>query len=249
MKNLFLPISLHCNELLWKFVYFLFSVVLLAVIIFNQIDTLVFIETAPFLRLEKKFISVEITDLIELFWFITFSTTLLFTYPLFSFQINNFFKSSWYHYQFYFAKTTLSRILVMYTLTGLVYYLEFLPAILTFMTQWDNVFTRYRILIIEVQLSILSYITWTSELRHFLNFSLLLPLLYLNNLSLLKSLRYNYLLTKNYRKSILFLFLSLILLVLPPDMNFQLLLFVLSYIVVELFFLSLCLKLVNTWNN
>lgn len=87
-------------ELKHRCFYLAVSFVLCLLVAFTNIHILLLFTTYPFLySFYQKFIFTNITELIELFWFLIPNISFLFALPFFIYQIKNFLKSSFYPYQ------------------------------------------------------------------------------------------------------------------------------------------------------
>ena len=200
------------------------------------------IETYPFLQLSnKKFISTQTTDLIDAVWILTFSTSFLFVYPFFVYQIISFSKNSWYEYQIYFTTNLFCYSLVLYVISLLFLYYYFLPILLDFLSQWEIKQTT-SILNIEIEFRILNYIQWILTFRYVFSFLFYVVTLFVCFFSFLLNSIIKYNLLKFHRKLFIFLNTLFFFLIIPSDFYLQFLVIFSSFTLYEIVFLFLCYK-------
>lgn len=135
IKN-FLLLHFYLFEIGYRFSHLFISFCFCSLIIFYHIEILLLLETYPFLKFaEKKFLVTHTTDLINLIWYLVFSTSFFTIFPVFYYQLIQFSKSSWYKYQLNFSKKLFFYPLVFYYVCIFLCYLKLFPLILNFLTQ------------------------------------------------------------------------------------------------------------------
>nr|YP_009546260.1 SecY-independent transporter protein [Gelidium gabrielsonii]AYO27608.1 SecY-independent transporter protein [Gelidium gabrielsonii] len=240
------PIAVYSNELFYRICYVVISLVLIILIIINKFEVVILIEVIPLIYLDKKFTVVEVTDLIELLWFLIFSVSLLTLWPFIIFHLNQFFKSSWYMYQIYYIKFFLKQFFLVCVFSWVLNYFVILPNMLHLLIELKSSSNQFWILLtIDIQLNLLKYVVWVVEFQYLVNFVTLNTVFCLVSSKLFWTLNLKYDLIVNYRKLILFFFIFILYLMLPPDIIFQTLVFILFYLLFEFLYFFLCLKVTN----
>ena len=246
MNKINFSIYFYTLELFYRFFYTFISFILCCVILYPNIQTLLLVETYPFLKLsEKKFIATHVTDLFECIWLLIISTSLLTTFPLFFFHLIQFSRTSWYDYQLYLAKQLLIFPIIIYLLFLFLCYLSLFPLILTFLEQWELKKVA-SILSIKVEFRILSYLNWILITRYlsgfftFLFFTFLIKSIFLfNSKSFYNSIRI-------FRNQFSFTTILIFFFFTPPDIHLQFLIILFTFIFYELIFFLSCYKICNS---
>nr|YP_010395073.1 Sec-independent protein translocase component TatC [Polyopes affinis]UQJ72514.1 Sec-independent protein translocase component TatC [Polyopes affinis] len=234
-------------EIAYRIFYIIISFVFCLVIGFWHVQIWLLIETYPFLQFSnKKFIATQTTDLIDAVWIITFSTSFLFVYPFFVYQIVLFSKNSWYEYQIHFIIKLFFYSLMLYIISLLFCYYFFLPILLDFLSQWEIKQTK-SILNIEIEFRILNYVQWTLTFRYVFCFIFYIITFFTCFFSFLLNSTVKYNLLKSYRKLFIFFNILFIFLIIPSDFYLQFFVISYSFIFYELIFFFLCYKRNSTY--
>nr|YP_009317575.1 SecY-independent transporter protein [Gelidium sinicola]AOX49027.1 SecY-independent transporter protein [Gelidium sinicola] len=241
------PIDVYSNEFFYRICYVFISLMLTVSIIVNKFETIILIEIIPFIYFGKKFTVVEITDLIELLWFLISSISFLTLWPFIIFHLNQFFKPSWYIYQLYYINFTFKQFFFISGFSWALNYFEILPNILQLLIELKPTGTDRleALLTLDIQLNLLKYIVWVVEFQYLVNFIMLNITFCLIFSNLFWTLSLKYYLIANYRKVILFCIVVILCLLLPSDIIFQTLIFILFFLLFEFLYFSLCLKVTN----
>nr|YP_009317552.1 SecY-independent transporter protein [Gelidium sclerophyllum]AOX49004.1 SecY-independent transporter protein [Gelidium sclerophyllum] len=240
------PITIYSGELFYRFFYIVISTILIILIVTIKFDTIILIEIIPLAYLYKKFTVVEVTDLIELLWFLIFSISFLVTWPVLVFQLNQFFKVSWYKYQIYYTRIIFIYVFITSLFSWILNHFSFLPNIMQLLIEWNSINNCNKILLsLDVQLNLLKYVIWVIEFHYLLNFIMLNIVFCFVVFKFFWLLKFKYCLIKNYRKLSVFCFTCILCFILPPDTFFQFLIFVLLFLSFELLYFFICLHLVN----
>lgn len=229
-------------EIAYRFFYIIISFVFCLIICFWYVQIWLLIETYPFLQFSnKKFIATQTTDLIDAVWIITFSTSFLFVYPFFVYQIILFSKNSWYEYQMYFIIKLFCYSSILYVISLLFCYYYLLPILLGFLSQWEIKQTE-SILNIEIEFRILNYVQWILTFRYVFSFLFYIVTFFICFFSFLLNSMIKYNLLKFHRKIFIFLNTLFFFLITPSDFYLQLFVILYSFIFYEIIFLFLCYK-------
>nr|YP_008963214.1 preprotein translocase subunit SecY [Gelidium vagum]AGO19328.1 preprotein translocase subunit SecY [Gelidium vagum] len=242
-----LSFNVYSKEFLCRSFYATINLVFTSLIIIIKFETLVLVEVIPIIHLSKKFTVVEVTDLIELFWFLTLSISFLIVWPFIIFQLNQFFQSSWHRYQVYYIKFFSTRLsLVILSLWGLNQFV-ILPNILGLLVEWKPIHNNWQIplMVLDVQLNLFRYIAWVIEFQYLINFMVLNIIFCLIIAKFFWRFSIKYYLIVRYRKPCLFLFMFILCIILPPDIIFQLLFFASFFLFFESLYFYICLRIVN----
>nr|YP_009295541.1 SecY-independent transporter protein [Mastocarpus papillatus]AOL58025.1 SecY-independent transporter protein [Mastocarpus papillatus] len=233
-------------ELLYRLSYIVISFIFCIIITFLNVQTLLLVETYPFLQfLSKKFIVTGTTDLIDVVWVLVFSTSLLSSFPLFFYQLIQFSKNSWYIYQISFSLKLLISSLTVYLVSLVFCYTTFLPVVLEFLAQWETKQTG-SILNIKIEFRILSYIRWILSFRYVFSFSILTVFLWVTFIYLLLNPIIAYRTVKSRRKLFVFLTIFSFFLLIPPNVFLQFFIISNAFIFYEVLFFFFCYKTYNT---
>nr|YP_009114035.1 preprotein translocase subunit SecY [Gelidium elegans]AGW30474.1 preprotein translocase subunit SecY [Gelidium elegans] len=240
------PITIYSNEFFYRGFYIVISTISIILIVTAKFDTIILIEIIPLAYFYKKFTVVEVTDLIELLWFLIFSISLFTAWPFLVFQLNQFFKVGWYKYQIHYIKTVYIYVFLVSFFFWILNHFSFLPNILQFLIEWDSIRNCNKILLnLDVQLNLLKYIIWIIEFHYLFNFIMLNMVFCFIVFRFFWLLKFKYYLMKNYRKLGVFCFTCILCFILPPDIAFQFLIFVLLFLSFEFLHFLVCLRLVN----
>nr|YP_009317529.1 SecY-independent transporter protein [Gelidium isabelae]AOX48981.1 SecY-independent transporter protein [Gelidium isabelae] len=240
------PIIIYSNEFFYRGLYIIISMIFIILVIIIKFDTIILIEIIPLAYFYKKFTVVKVTDLIELLWFLIFSISFLILWPFLVFQLNQFFKVSWYKYQIHYTKTVCVYIFLTSLFFWILNHFNFLPNILQLLIEWNSINSYNKILLdLDVQLNILKYIIWVIEFHYLLNFIMLNIIFCFISFKFFLLLKFKYYLIKKYRKLNVFCFTFILCFILPPDVVFQFLIFVLLFLSFEFFYFFVCLCLMN----
>nr|YP_009546483.1 SecY-independent transporter protein [Gelidium kathyanniae]AYO27831.1 SecY-independent transporter protein [Gelidium kathyanniae] len=241
------PIDVYSNELFYRTCYVFISLVFTVLVIVNKFEVIILIEIIPFIYLGKKFTVVEITDLIELLWFLIFSVSFLTLWPFIIFHLNQFFKSSWYSYQIHYIKSIFKQFFFISAFSWALNYFGILPNILQLLIELKPTDNNQLgvLLTLDIQLNLLKYIIWVVEFQYLVNFVMLNVAFCLIFSKFFWTLSLKYYLIANYRKIILFCVTFILYLILPPDIIFQILIFILSFLLFESLYFFLCLRVTN----
>nr|YP_009317506.1 SecY-independent transporter protein [Gelidium galapagense]AOX48958.1 SecY-independent transporter protein [Gelidium galapagense] len=241
------PINVYSNELFYRICYVFISLVFAVLIIVNKFEVIILIETIPFIYSGKKFTVVEITDLIELLWFLIFSVSFLTLWPFIIFHLNQFFKPSWYLYQIHYIKSIFKQFFFISVFSWTLTYFEILPNILQLLIELKPTSSNQlgALLTLDIQLNLLKYIVWVAEFQYLANFVMLNIAFCLIFSKFFWTLSLKYYLITNYRKIILFCVTFVLYIMLPSYIIFQVLIFILSFLLFESLYFFLCLRVTN----
>lgn len=234
------------KELFYRSFYSLISVFFCFLISLQNIELLLLIETYPFLKFaNKKFIVTHTTDLINAAWNIATAMSYFLTFPLFVYQLIQFFKPSWYKYQITFAKKLFIIPLVISYIFILLCYYKIFPSVLNFLTQWN--FSQLKLILnVEIEFRIINYLIWILTLRNcfwFLSYFFVMLIILFLFFIFVKNI-YN--LIKFQRKNLCFLNIVVLLVLTPPDIFLQFFIIFSSFIFYETIFCIICYKICNS---
>nr|QNM39587.1 SecY-independent transporter protein [Gelidiella fanii] len=239
-------VYIYIDELFYRSLYLLLSGTAIFLIFLYKFDALFFIKIFPVLIAKKKFISTGITELIELWWALIVSNTILMAWPFFALQLGCFLKTGFYRFQVYLLNTFYKKAFVNYYIFLISYYFLIFPMILQTLFSLgveSKGFHPFKFL--EIQPNILKFISLISNFQYLLGYTILISIFYFSNLLLLKDPFYLFIKTKRYKKSILFLFILFLFILFPSDCSLNVFLPFLNFIALEcLHFLS-CFNLIN----
>nr|YP_010027356.1 Sec-independent protein translocase [Sarcopeltis skottsbergii]QOS04477.1 Sec-independent protein translocase [Sarcopeltis skottsbergii] len=229
-------------EVVYRYFYIVISFIFCVIIAFLHVQILLLVETYPFLQFSsKKFLVTQTTDLFDVVWILIFSTSLLFVFPLFFYQIVLFSKNSWYEYQTYFIYKLLLFSLLTYIFSLILCYFYFLPALLDFLSQWE-IKQSASILNVEIEFRILNYINWILSFRYIFCFLFYIILFFFFFFHFLLELNVKYNLLKFHRNLFIFLNTFFLFFVVPSDILLQFFIIFFSFIFYEILFFILCYK-------
>lgn len=238
----------YISELLIRLMYVFASFVLCATIVFFNINTLLLIETYPYLQFKsKQFIVLCSTDLINVIWLLSTSVSFLFVFPFYIYQLFIFFKISWYKYQVWFIKINIVTSVIMYTVASILCYLYVIPFTLEFLSQWEIKYFK-SILSVSFSLHIFDYIDWVLSLRYCICYFIFLMTLCITQIYFLLSFVEIYSLMKMYKKQTLFMIILSLFIVFSLDLVLQLFLILNIFILIELVYYSICYVVINSSN-
>ena len=246
-KKIFL-LHFYLFEIIYRFFHIVISFSCCSLIVFYRIEVLLLLETYPFLKFtDKKFLVTHTTDLINLVWYLVFSTSFFAVFPVFFHQLIQFSKSSWYKYQLEFSKNLFIFPLLFYYMCIILCYLKLFPLVLNFLTEWK--LTKIKTFLdIKIEFRILNYINWISSLKYCLSFSSYLFLLLIIHIWFLFTFKNIYKIMKFHRKKICFLSIFFLFILAPPDILLQFFILLNNYLFYEVVFFILCYKLCNSKN-
>nr|YP_009317483.1 SecY-independent transporter protein [Gelidium arborescens]AOX48912.1 SecY-independent transporter protein [Gelidium arborescens] len=240
------PIIIYSNEFFYRGFYTVISILFIILVVTIKFDTIILIEIIPLAYLYKKFTLVEVTDLIELLWFLIFSISFSIVWPFLMFQLSQFFKVGWYKYQIYYIKTVCVYVFLISLFSWVLNHFSFLPNILQLLIEFHSISNYDKILLnLDVQLNLLKYIIWVIEFHYLFNFIILNLVFCFIIFKFFWLLKFKYYLIKDYRKLNVFCFTCILCLILPPDAVFQFLIFVLLFFSFEFLYFFVCLRLIN----
>nr|YP_009988311.1 SecY-independent transporter protein [Gelidiella acerosa]QNM39449.1 SecY-independent transporter protein [Gelidiella acerosa] len=241
-----LSFYIYINELFYRILYLLFNGITILLILLYKYDTLFFIKIFPVLVAKKRFISTGIAELIELWWVLLLSSTILISWPFFTLQLGYFLKTGLYRFQFYVLNTFNKKAFVNYYIFLIIYYFLIFPFILQILFSWgarDINFNPFKFL--EIQPNILEFINLISNLQYLTGYVVLINLFYLLNLSLLKNPHHLFTMIEKYKQSILFLFILFLFILFPSDFLLNFFTPFLNFILLESLHLFSCFNLIN----
>nr|AHX02468.1 SecY [Plocamium cartilagineum] len=237
-------------EFNFRILYIIISFIICVIISFWYFKSILLLETYPVIKgLFGKFIIIHITEIFDIIFLLVFSMSFFFCIPLFIYQIYCFFTSSWYFYQIQFAKNLLFFYYILIILIYSYYYYSILPNTLLFFTQWMFLQDTNYFLNMEITFHVFLYVNWVLTFRYNFIIFLLVIFLLCIHLILLYPILYFYMIIKLYRKQLLFLSITIIYIIIPPDVILQIILILFLIIIYEVGFFLICYKFINFNDN
>lgn len=234
-------------ELRYRCFYLLTSIILCSIVVFCNIHSLLLFITYSFLySFHQKFIFTNLTELIELFWFLIPSTSFMFILPFFIHQVKLYFKNSFYFYQVYILNLNINLIYTSWVFNTLICWWLLTPLMLDFLLNWNLVNQSQALFLIETQLKILDYTKWIySFLFQFVNLITILIMIFYQFYCLL-AVECIYYCIKNHKKLIIFLSISFSFLFFSSDLLFQSWICINIWSFYQFLFFFFCFKLRNS---
>lgn len=238
-----MPLQRYFLEVKWRSFYCSLTFLLCFYISIVFIDTFFLIEIKPLTNLgHKTFLATHVTD----FFLATISVSSffsqLFTFPVITYHVYYFFVPSFYTLQLVFLRYYIFCSFFSYIISFLVIYCVLAPEALSFLIQWGSL-TANELLNLELDVRIKEYLDWVNKSYNML--SLLFQNFLVVTMLLLYSFRtstsFYYL--KLYRKHLVFFILTLFYAMSPPDLMLQLISFSLIFILMEIFFYTICFRI------
>nr|WCH57699.1 Sec-independent protein translocase component TatC [Hypnea musciformis] len=215
-------------------------------VIFKNLSLVIFIESFFFTTLGfRKFILINITDLVDLLWYICFQNALFSSSLYFGYSIFQFCNPGWYHYQNFIQVLLYKNGLKLWLLVLGIFYFYFLPLILTFLTQWkihhwtDSFYVKF-------ELNLFHYVIWVLYLKFYFVFIFYFIVLFLFQSYILVELKILYKMLKKNKKQIFYIILCLLFLMSPPDGFFQIFLLIITILLIEMMYFFMCFIITNT---
>nr|WCH57627.1 Sec-independent protein translocase component TatC [Hypnea wynnei] len=236
----------YTSELLYRIFYWVVCFLLCNYLIFKNISLVIFIESFFFFKLGfDQFILMNVTDLLDLMWYICLKNSLFFSSIYFYYSVVYFFKPCSYFYQYFYQIKLYSNFIKIGIFSLCVFYLSVLPLVLKFLTQWDLQYFK-NLLHVKYELSLLYYVTWLFYIKFFFIFMckffswLFVQIYFLVELKLL------YTILSKFKKQIFYGILCFLYLLSPPEVVMQILLLIINMILVEAFYFYICFVMQNT---
>lgn len=129
------PFLNHINEIKYRFLYSFLSYIITVVILYLNIDNLLYFIIKPLLNTSYKgeFIYTNLIEIVYLYLKVSFISSLFFTIPLFLYQIYNFFSLGLYIKEKYLFRQLCIYIYLIYNIILILYYKYLLPFLWTFL--------------------------------------------------------------------------------------------------------------------
>nr|UVF63018.1 preprotein translocase subunit SecY [Synarthrophyton patena] len=238
-----LPYKFYLSEFITRIIYILLSYFICLYVYIINIDNIFLFEIYPFIVFTKKrFIVTQITDFIDVIWYLSLFMTTLFIFPFWLYHVKSYFMVGWYKYQINLIKNLLIFKIFFFLFIFFLTHTFFLPFVFKFFLQWE-VTNAVSLLRIESEVSILPYIHWILNFKiifaYFFSFLILLIKIIFQFLEI--SFLYTFIkLSKNI---CIFLFTFFTYLLLPPDFFIQFTIICINIITFNFLFLFLCLQL------
>nr|AYR06612.1 preprotein translocase subunit SecY [Renouxia sp.] len=237
------PFFIYTKEFFIRISYIVISYLLCLLIFFQYVNFIFLFEVYPFIKISyKKFISTQVTDLINTVWFLDFYLSSIFIFPLVGYHVSAFFSPSWYRYQLDLFKKFVLIIWFLFLPFFFFFHFKILPEILNFLSYWE-IKESHSLLKIEIKARISLYINWiltTNFIFSYMVSTFGILILILNYLIKISKL-YNFF--KNKKNFLIFFSVFIIFIFLPPDIFSQFVTLFLIVIFYELIFIFLCIKL------
>nr|YP_009541960.1 preprotein translocase subunit SecY [Synarthrophyton chejuense]AYR06630.1 preprotein translocase subunit SecY [Synarthrophyton chejuense] len=247
MKNY----NFYFIELIIRFIYVFISYSLCFFMLFIHIDVIFLFEVYPFISLlTRRFIVTQITDFVDVIWYLLSFFSFLFTYPLTLYHFNSFLFNSWKKYQIIFFTKLSNNFFFFFFFFYLLNHVFLLFNILIFFLQWEYS-NDISLLRIESEITILSYITWVLLFKT--SFSMFISWFFFKTLLIYFFIDlfnlYNFI--KLYKSMLIFIFIFFIFILTPPDFFLQLFSSFFIFIFFDFWFFFLCIKFykLNTTND
>lgn len=230
-------------EFNFRLFYILISYLICLTIFFLNIETIFLFETNSLLSnlTTKRLILTKISQLFNTVWFLCNSFTFIFIFPLTSYHIFFFFKSSWYLYQIRIIKNFYFFFINMFLMLYFICHTIIIGSLINFFLYWE-IKEINSLLRIEAEISLFYYVVWNLNLKFFFTFWVI-NLLFLIYLILKFFNIFNlYKLFLNFKKLLTYLFICGFFFLIPPDFFIQMFIVIFCYFLFELFFLTICVK-------
>lgn len=244
------PYSVYFFDFFFKLLYFIISFTSLFILFFNNIHLYFLFEILPFMSIfyYKRFIITHITHLFNSIWTFAFFYSWVFIFPLCSHQIFLFFKPGWYYYQKFIYKFFSTWIYCWFVVFFVCFHFIIVPILLNFFLYWELT-DHYSLLRIESEIDFFYYILWIIIFK--CSFSTILSYFILCMMQTFFFLRIIkiYIYLKNYLNLLIFIIITFLYLLIPPDFLLQLFLVVFIYTIIKFFYFLICLTLYNSFQK
>nr|YP_010338965.1 SecY-independent transporter protein [Pseudoerythrocladia kornmannii]UNJ19037.1 SecY-independent transporter protein [Pseudoerythrocladia kornmannii] len=234
-------LKLHSLEFGWRSLYTGFAFLGCFCICYYNSEIFLTSLSYPYLKLNafKRLIALNVTELFFLSIYIASLFSLLFTYPFIVYQIYLFFCNAWFRTQLKDYLKITFFLGIHFILWSLVCYVFFIPEITSFFLQWE-LKSSQSILLLDLEPRISTYLDWIlpiinsiSSIGSIISFVVLFFLLIPEKKILLLNLI-------RIRKLVSLVLLSTSLLVIPIEWYQQLLVYILFYLVFEIYIFVCC---------
>ena len=231
----------YLHETLFRVFYTVIAFIFCFSVSYWKSDTFLTFAVYPYLKLNsfKRLIALDVGELLSLTLHLSTLISLMLVYPFVYIQINLFLRSAWFESQV----TDFTRLNLLsgflFAICFIICYEVFVPLISMFFVQLD--LERHNgLLLLELEPRIANYMSWLYSL--IFTAANLIPCTIIFTISLMGSLNKKVILLTliNKRKRITFLLLFLLTLTLPVDLNWLVLLFFSSCLVLELLIFCCC---------
>ena len=238
------PYNIYILDFFLRIFYILISYLFCWIIFFNNIEILFLFEVFPFVSIlsNKRFILVQVTQLINTIWFFCIFLCSVWIMPLIYYNIQYFFISSWYNYQLkvyyifswyfifiFFCLFFFNHFIVVLNLLKFFFYCEIID--------------EYSLLKIEAEISLISYITWICMFKFITSFFVSIIFVVMHFVFCAIDIIYLYTPILIYKQILSFIIICICFFFIPPDFFLQLFLTVLIFISIEFSFFLACVKL------
>ena len=234
--------NVYVFDFLFKFIYCLISFFFTLIICFTNINNFFLFEIVPFLKIfyHKRFIITQITHLFNVAWILSFFYSLIWIFPLISFNCLCFFKSSWFKYQKNFYKFFILFILICYINFLIFCHFNIIPMILNFFLNWELV-DKSHLLRLETEISFYYYILWLLLFKNNLSLIIIYICTFCIIIFIWRKIFFSYSFFKTYKNLLGFTIIIFIYLLIPPDFMLQFLSILFVYFIIELLFFFFCI--------
>nr|AYR06683.1 preprotein translocase subunit SecY [Rhodogorgon sp.] len=236
------PFLIYTEELLMRIIYILISYVICLLIFFKYINFIFLFEVYPFIVISyKKFISTQVTDLLNTVWLLIFFMSSIFTFPLTSYHISFFLLPSWYSYQFELFEKLIYGTYFFSFFFFFLFHFKILPEILSFLSYWEMKDSG-SLLKIEIEARILLYVKWILNISFIFSYTIsTLGFLLLSSIYLIKTSNFYYFL-QTKKKVMIFFTVFIMFIFLPPDFFSQITLIFFIIFFYEVLFIIVCIR-------
>ena len=238
------PYNIYILDFFLRVMYLLFSFLLCFVIFFQHSETIVIFETSSiiFMLDQKRFIATQLPQIFNTVWFLCTALSFIFIFPLMTYNIKLFCSSGWYKYQVHFYSQILTMFTIFFYLNHFFCQLVLIPQLVSFFLYWE-IIDEYSLLKVEAEISLLFYVKWVFTLKFLIAFVWSLGYIVIVLLIYLLDSKRLYGSVLTQKRKTLFVSLTLLTLLIPPDFSAQVLVTLSLFLMMECFLYFLCLKL------